>query len=157
MRKAIYMTIALLLTFTSVMSQKDRKINHFKVVEVPDSIKLKLLSITYKEVEKITAKTGLYIYNLSNYKDYIFRNGVYSFKGMGPHYPRRIFINYNSKTYIFKSEGAFDSVGVLQEFIDCIKLLEITEKDRIKYLKIISNYLQDELGQTYGTEITPPK
>ena len=50
-----------------------------------------------------------------------------------------------------------DSIGILQEFIECIKLLNISEADRVKYLKAICNYLQEELDQTYGAEITTDK
>jgi hypothetical protein len=94
------------------------------------------------------------VYNLINKKDFIFKSGVYTFNLTGPHYPRRIFIFYNSKLFIFKSKGAFDSIGILEEFVACIKLLNISEPDRVKYLKAISKYLQEELGQTYGSEIT---
>jgi hypothetical protein len=41
--------------------------------------------------------------------------------------------------------------------LECIKLLNISEADRVKYLKVITAFLEEELGQTYGSEITTDK
>ena len=91
-------------------------------------------------------------HNLTRGKDFIFKNGLYSFKGQGPHFPRCIFIFKSPKIYIFRSIGAFDFAGVLQEYLECIKLLGLTETERTLYLKSIATYLENESGLTYGTE-----
>ena len=151
MKKNIYLVFAvLMLCCIEVYGQKSG-INPFRVVEVPDSLRLKLLQIAYSE-DSLTVGTP-YIFNLINRKDYDFKNGIYSFQGRGPHFPRRIFIHYNGKTFIFKGIGAFELIGILEEYVDCIKLLKLSAADGIKYLKVISNYLDEELGKTYGAEI----
>ncbi|MNQ52280.1 hypothetical protein D3C85_662880 [compost metagenome] len=129
-----------------------QKVSSSQNLKIPDSIYNKLEEFYIKE--RGTVNSHINVYNLIDKKSFGFKSGIYSFSLTGPHFPRRIFIFYNNKTYIFKSVGAFDSIGILQEFIECIKILSISESDRIKYLKAISNYLQEELGQTYGAEIT---
>ena len=83
-------------------------------------------------------------------KDFVFKNGIYAYKGQGPEFPRRIFIYYNDKLYTFKS-NYIDKV--LEEYLECIKLLEISEKDRITYLKEIYEYLKVEYRETYNINI----
>jgi hypothetical protein len=133
----------------SLMAQKP-KINPFQRVKVPDSIYLKL-----EEAYKISTgfdsvNAGNNIWNLINSRDLVFKNGLYSFKGQGPHFPRRVFIYNSGKIYIFSSNYV-DTV--LQEYIESIKSLKLSETDRIKYLKKISIYLQEEMRETYGAEI----
>ena len=129
-----------------------QKTSSFQNLKIPDSIYNKLEKFYIEE--RGTVNSHINVYNLSSKKSLNFKSGIYSFNLTGPHFPRRIFIFNNNKAYIFKSVGAFDSIGILEEFITCIKLLNISEPDRVKYLKVISNYLQEELGQTYGSEIT---
>lgn len=128
------------------------------MVKTSDSLRveLALVELNKKKLETVTdsAYTAIYVFDVINKKNLILKNGVYRWKVMGPHFANRLFISYNNRTFIFKKKGSVDSIGVLQEFIECIKLLGISESDRIKYLKAISNYLQEELGQTYGAEIT---
>jgi len=119
-------------------------------VDVPDSIYKKIEKVYVNERESVNA--GIFIWNLSNRKDYIFKNGIYSYRLMGPHFPRRIFIFKSPKIYIFKSIGAFDFVGVLHEYLECLKLLELSETERVLYLKTIASYLENESGLTYGAE-----
>lgn len=147
-----YILIMFMVSNCNVYSQKKKSSQNLKI---PDSIYNKLEKF-YTE-ERGTVRSHINVYNLVSKKNHDFKSGVYSFNLNGPHFPRRIFIFSNNKTYIFKSVGAFDSIGVLQEFIECIKLLNISEADSVKYLKAISNYLQEELGQTYGAEITTDK
>lgn len=53
-----------------------------------------------------------------------------------------------NKTFVFKSKGRVDSIGVLKEYIDSIEFLHISEFDRIKYLKAIGIYLQEDLDNS---------
>lgn len=136
--------------FLYAQAQSSKK-NPFQMVVVPDSIYLML----EKEYESITGfdsvNAGRNVWNLTNSKDFVFKNGLYSFKGQGPHFPRCLFVYNNKKIYIFKSIGAFDFSGVLQEYLECIKLLKLTKEDKVKYLKSITKYLENESGLTYGT------
>jgi len=153
MRNRIYLVFVLPFFVSVCLNAKTIKYNPFQMVDVPDSINIKLES-AYKSITGFgNVNAGRNVWNLANRKDFIFKNGLYSFKGQGPHFPRCIFIFNNSKLYIFKSIGAFDFVGVLQEYLDCIKLLELNEADKVKYLKYIAVYLKDESGLTYGNEI----
>lgn len=120
------------------------------MVNVPKEIHKKLENIYINELGQLDG--GIYVWNLQNRKDFVFKNGIYSYKLMGPHFPRRIFIQHNGKTFIFKSFGAFNNIGVLKEYIECIKTLKIPDKDVFTYLNIISIYLKDEFGLTYGIE-----
>jgi len=150
MRKNIYLVFGLsFLVFASV-HVKTKKQNPFQMVDVPDSIYKKIEKVYVNERESVNA--GIFIWNLSNRKDYIFKNGIYSYRLMGPHFPRRIFIFKSPKIYIFKSIGAFDFVGVLHEYLECLKLLELSETERVLYLKTIASYLENESGLTYGAE-----
>lgn len=149
--KIFYLTILMISNGLVLTGQKN--INPSQRIKIPDSLKLSLLTITYGNTEKLTRNTGLYIFNLQNYKNYDFKNGLYSFKGMGPHFPRRIFIKYNDKYYIFNKIGAFDDLGLLKEFIDSTKILSVSGRDRLIYLRALAKYLEEEFGLTYGTEI----
>ena len=151
-RLFFYILISFVVSNCDVHSQKTSSPQNLKI---PDTIYNKLEKFYIEE--RGTINSHINVYNLLHKNRNDFKSGVYSFNLNGPHFPRRIFIFNNNKTYIFKSVSAFDSIGVLQEFIECNKLLNISEADRVKYLKAISNYLQDELGQTYGAEITTDK
>jgi hypothetical protein len=151
MKKFFFYVLISFLASTNIYSQKRNLSYNLKI---PDSIYKKLENFYINERGNVNSHIN--VYNLtSKTVNFDYKSGVYAFNLSGPHFPRKIFVFYNNKAFIFKSVGAFDSLGVLQEFIDCVKLLEITESDRIKYLKIICKYLQEELGQTYGSEITP--
>lgn len=125
--------------------------NPFQRVKVPDSIQLRLEEAYKKNADKVNA--GSNVFNLSNRKDFVFHSGIYSFQGQGPHFYRRIFIFNKSMLFVFQNEGAFNPGGVLHEFVNCIDSLHLTNKQIVNYSKVISDYLRDEEGLTYGTEI----
>lgn len=150
--KYLLLVIYLLITSCSLPAQK-KKEDPFQIVMIPDSLKYELIKKTYLNNSDLSLKTGLYVFNMINKKDYIFKDGIYYFKGFGPHFPKRIFIFNKGVSFIFKNEGAFNPKGVLQEYIDCINRLELTDIQAIEYSKIINDYLEQELGNTYGTEV----
>jgi hypothetical protein len=123
----------------------------FQRVDVPDSIYLRLEHSYNKGRE--SANAGRNVFNLLNRKDLVFKDGIFSFKGQGPHFPRKIFIFNKGALFVFENEGAFNPRGVLYEFINSIDLLQLTDKQIVKYSKVISEYLQFEEGLTYGAEI----
>jgi hypothetical protein len=98
-----------------------QNISSSSYLKIPDSLYIKLEELYIEERRDV--KSHINVYNLVNKGNPIFEFGVYSFSLTGPHFPRRIFIFHNSRIFIFKSEGAFDSIGVLEEFIECIKIL----------------------------------
>ncbi len=152
MRKNIYLVFGLSFFVFASLHAKVPKQNPFQLVDVPDSVYLKLESAYQLITGFDSVNAGRNVRNLINRKDFIFKNDLYSFKGQGPHFPRCIFIFKNPKIYIFKSIGAFDFVGVLHEYLECIKLLELSETERVLYLKTIASYLENESGLTYGAE-----
>ena len=154
MKKCKYIfSIILLFVLVSSGAAVSKKHNPFQMVNVPDSISIRLEN-AYKSITGCdSVNAGKNVWNLINRKDFIFKNGLYSFKGQGPHFPRCIFIFKNGKIFIFKSVGAFDFEGVLQEYMECIKLLSLSRTESLKYLKYIVHYLEEESGLTYGSEI----
>jgi len=127
------------------------KVNPFQRVDVPDSIYLKLEEAYNKNAKNVNA--GRNVFNLSKRKDFIFKDGIYSFQGQGAHFPRRIFVFNSGKLFVFESEGAFNPKGVLAEFVQSIDSLKLDDKQIVRYSKVISDYLQNEEGLTYGAEI----
>lgn len=109
-----------------------QNISPFSQLKIPDSLYMKLEEFYIEERGYV--KSHINVYNVVNKGNPIFEYGVYSFSLTGPHFPRRIFIFHNNRISIFKSEGAFNSIGVLKEFIECIKILKISEVDRIIYM-----------------------
>jgi hypothetical protein len=130
---------------------QSKKQNPFQRVSVPDSIEIRLEEAYLKNAKNVNA--GKNVFNLVNRKDFVFKDGLYSFQGQGPHFPKRIFIFNNGKIYIFENEGASNPKGVLQEFIIAIDKLKLTDKQTVCYSKVISDYLDQETGNTYGSEI----
>jgi len=156
MKKSIVLALVFLFYFlmdSFFACAQNRKTNPFKMVEVPDSINLKLALITYKGYNDINSNKGMYILNLQNPKDLDFKDGIYSFRGFGPHFPKKIFIFNNGRLFIFENDGAFNPKAVIKEFVKCFDYLDLTNDQLIKYSKIITNYLEDEKGNNYGREI----
>ena len=88
-------------------SAQNGKGNPFPRVAVPDSIAVKLRE-AYKSTTELRCNAEANVYNLIDRFNYDFKDGIYSFRGMGPHFPRRIFIFDKGRLFIFESEGYFD-------------------------------------------------
>ena len=147
MKKGLLLLLIVMSFQRCVYSQKA---NLFQYVAVPDSIVNKLEK-AYTRAEN--ANAGKNVFNLSNRKDFIFKDGIYSFQGQGPHFPRRIFIYNDSRIYIFENDGTSNPKEVIEEFLKSIPPLKLTNKQIVKYSSIIANYLEQEFGKTYGAEI----
>ena len=93
------------------------------------------------------------VFNLIDKQNYDFVDGIYSFRGMGPHFPRRIFMFNNGELFIFESAGYNASKGVVQEFSRAIDSLNLSSSQVVQYAKAISEYLNAEFGEMYGEEI----
>ena len=148
---SIYLIFMTLVFINCTGSAQHRiKKNPFQMVEVPDSVRVKLYNFYKEEEDRETIKAGIYIFNLMDHNNYKFQNGIYSFRMMGPHFPRRIFIYNNGNMCILKSIGAFEPTELLKDYLECIKDLNLSDSEIRKYLKAISKYLEQEEGQTYG-------
>jgi len=137
--KALLITLLSVLIFVSCINAQTKKVNPFQRVSVPDSVVNKLEKAYTKNGVNVNAGTN--VFNLSNRKDFLFKNGIYSFKGQGPHFPRRIFICNETKLFIFENEGAFNPKGIIQEFSKAIEILGLTDLQMTKYAKLIAEYL----------------
>jgi hypothetical protein len=60
------------------------------------------------------------------------------------------FIIKKKKLFIFKSKGAFNPIGVIQEYAAYLSHINLSPEDAIRYLKAICKHLDDEYGETYG-------
>jgi hypothetical protein len=127
------------------------KSSPFQRVVVPDSIYIKLEEAYNKNANNVNA--GRNVLNLSDKKDLIFKDGIYSFQGQGPHFPKKIFIFDKNRIFIFDNEGAYNPKGVLSEFLKCIDELKLNKNKIVRYSKIISDYLHNEENLNYGSEV----
>ena len=73
----------------------------FKSVCLPDSI-AEQIENNY-EYKKANASKN--VINLISPNNYLWGDGIYAFKGMGPHFPRRIFVYKGGRLFIFNSRG----------------------------------------------------
>lgn len=149
--KGLLLSFVILLMFEGCAYSQTQKTNPFQRVAVPDSIVSKLENAYNKNAKNVNA--GKNVFNLLSRKDFAFKDGIYSFQGQGPHFSRRIFIYNKGDIFIFENEGAFNPQGVIKEFAVCVEKLNLTRKQVVKYTKAISDYLEQEEGNTYGSEI----
>jgi hypothetical protein len=126
------------------------KINSFQRVKIPDSIYLQLEKAYKANTGYSNVNAGKNVWNLTNSQDLIFKNGLYSCKGQGPHFPRRLFFYNNGILFFFKNNNINT---VISEYSECIKLFDLSETDQIKYLKFLCVYLEQEINESYGAEI----
>ena len=120
-----------------------------------DRIAVKLKK-AYETSSKLRSNAEANVYNLIDRFDYDFKDGIYSFKGMGPHFPRRIFIFDKGQLFIFDSAGFNEPQEVIREFSQAIDSLNLSPDQIVQYSKTISKYLEQESGETYGREMVYP-
>jgi len=129
-----------------VSSAQIKREPSFWTVIVPDSI----ATLLDKEYDRESVNASANVANLLDTKKKSLIDGIYTFKGQGPHFPRRLFIYHGKKLYIFKSKGAFNPIGVIQEYATYLSHNNLSPEDAIRYLKAICKHLDDEYGETYG-------
>lgn len=128
---------------------KGQCLDSLKSVCLPDNI-AELIENNYKDKDANASKN---VVNLISPNNYLWGDGIYAFKGMGPHYPRQIFVYKEKKNFIFNSRGDYNPEGVIMEFCSCIKKLNLTHKEIVDYLNVICVYLQEEEVTDYGSTI----
>lgn len=154
MKKTFSITIIIIFLLNGfVIAQKKQNApNPFQRVKIPETIFLQLEK-KYKEIAGYdSVNAGKNVWNLLEPKNLTLKNSVYSFAGQGPHFPRLIFIYYNQNAYVINAIGAFDPLAVINEYVKYINELKLSDSEIRKYLKVISLYLSQEEGQTYGRE-----
>ena len=132
---------------------KGQCLDSLKSVCLPDSI-AEQIENNYKDKYTNASKN---VVNLISPNNYNFVDGIYAFKGMGPHFPRQIFVYKREKIFIFNSRGNYNPEGVIMEFCSCIKKLNLTHKEIVDYLNVICLYLQEEGVTDYGDTIKKQK
>ena len=78
------------------ISNKGQCLDSLKSVCLPDSI-AEQIENNYKYKNTNASKN---VVNLISPKNYLWGDGIYAFKAMGPHYPRRIFVYKGLTRYI---------------------------------------------------------
>ena len=149
-----YMMLILAMAVWNASAQNGEE-NPFPRVTVPDSIAVKLKK-AYETSSKLRSNAEANVYNLIDRFDYDFKDGIYSFKGMGPHFPRRIFIFDKGQLFIFDRAGFNEPQEVIREFSQAIDSLNLSPDQIVQYSKTISKYLEQESGETYGREMVYP-
>lgn len=124
-------------------------LDSLKSVCLPDSIAEQIES-NYEYKNTNASKN---VVNLISPNNYLWGEGIYAFKGMGPHFPRQLFVYKGGKIFIFNSRGNYDPEGVIVEFCSCIKELKLTHKEIVDYLNAIDLYLKEEEVADYGEVI----
>lgn len=112
----------------------------FEMIKVPDSIKA-VLSNFLTGKEKVPVVGAILIYNLINKRDYLYKDGIFSFRLMGAHFNRQIFIVNKGKIHIL--DGYYID-ELLPEFNEYIRKTDLPTKIKISYLKVISVFLDEE-------------
>jgi len=148
--KLIFLFLVCSIGYSSAQIKREPS---FWTVIVPDSI----ATLLDKEYDREFVNASANVVNLLDPKKKILTDGIYAFKGQGPHFPRKLFIYHDKKLFIFKSKGAFDPVGVIKEYGIYLSQNKLPPNDAIRYLKAIYAYLDSERGQTYGRYVKPGK
>lgn len=128
---------------------KGQCLDSLKSVCLPDSI-AEQIENSYEDKYTNASKN---VVNLISPNNYNLVDGIYAFKGMGPHFPRQIFVYKREKIFIFNSRGDYNPEGVIMEFCSCFKKLNLTHKEIVDYLNVICLYLQEEEVTDYGDTI----
>lgn len=150
-----YNKFIFVLLFLSITQLYGQKIDFpCQRVTVPDSVKKYLINAYGRD----DCGAENMIYNLGVSNDIEFQNGVYGYRGMGPHFPQKIFIYYNNAVYVFN--GSIESIPsalveqnaikynfkkIQSDFYNCIDSLDITSEDSVHYASIINAVLQGKI------------
>jgi hypothetical protein len=119
--------------------------NPFKIVDIPDSIRIRMacIELSKKRLETVfdSTYTAISVFNLTDRKNFELQNGIYTWRVMGPHFSKRLLIYAHPQFFIFKGT---DISSVLEEYLNCMTVLKLTTVEKQKYLTAIAKYLEDE-------------
>jgi hypothetical protein len=142
MRKSLILFFLSTILISRILAQSQELLN---MVQLPDSVSVKLSNFLAAKEKLKLAEYPMYIFNLVNSKDFKYHDGIYTFRLIGPHFKRHVFIVNNSEVYMF--DGYYID-ELLQEFDEYIKNVHLSAKQKIIYLKAIGRFLEEE----YKTE-----
>ena len=138
----------MLIAYSQEFAQKEIVV---KDVQVPDEVRIEeFRSYGTEYEEQIQKGDHCLTFNLLYPNQYSYGDGIYIYYNRGFHFPYRIFICYNSKTYFFKYAGFTAPCNVIHEYSECINRLKIKDSDAIMYLGAIWDYLRQEIKTDYG-------
>ena len=130
-----------------VSNLNGQKLTELHGVELPDSV-AHYLETLYPDMN-VSAR----VFNIISPENKKWTDGIFSFKGQGPHFPRHLLISKRKKFFVFESEGFYNPEGVLKDFCACIDKLQLNNEEIILYLKEVYRYLEYEYGLDYGITI----
>ena len=93
--KTIKRIIILIICIFVVSNIKGQQLTEFHGVELPDSVALFLESL-YPDMN-----VSAHVYNLLSPDNKKWTDGIFSFKGQGPHFPRHLLISKKEKFFVF--------------------------------------------------------
>lgn len=131
------------------IAQSNKKRILFPMVEIPDTVRTIIAEFLKREEKLDTTFTAFYIYNYANPKDYKLKNGVYTFRLMGPHFRSRLMIYSNGKIKLFRNSNV---ICLLEEFIQFVRSININDKEKTSYLNLICKFLHEENNKNYLEE-----
>lgn len=109
-------------------------------VDIPDSISI-MLENAYGRSD---VNAGKNVWNIISPECKVLTDGIYSFKGQGPHFSRKIFIYHKKNIYIFKDFGLDSPQGIIEDFAKCISFLKLPRELIVKYTIAIGKFLEEE-------------
>jgi len=148
-KKNILVIIFVISTVMKLFAQSTQPLH---MVNLPDSVRLNLSNLLKIKEKLPGADYPMYVFNLINPKDYKYKDGIYTFRLMGPHYNRRIFIVNKLQVHIFDD---YDFDNLLQEYVEFIKTTQLTPIQKILYLKAISRFLEEEFDSETSLNSVP--
>ena len=113
-----------------VSNLNGQKLTELHGVEFPDGV-AHYLETLYPDMN-VSAR----VFNIISPENKKWTDGIYSFMGQGPHFPRHLLISKRNKYFVFESEGFYNPKGVLKDFCACIDKLQLNN-DEI----ILSSYI----------------
>jgi hypothetical protein len=137
--------LLIILICSNLNAQKIKNENHTQLVDVPDSIRIEIacfeLNKSKLETDRDSSYAAMYVRNLLYPQDTLFKDGIYTYQILGPHFQQRIFIFSQGKIYIFKNNFINDVVEEFSLFLeDSVAPVTI----RIEYLNAIAKFLKQE-------------
>ena len=111
----------------------------FQWVNVPDSIS-DIINCKYGRVD---AGAGKNVYNMCVYDDFEFQDGIYSYKGMGPHFPLKLFAVNGDSLYFFRTPSN-KMKEYLEEWLSYKNRVCMEDAHFVTYSLAVINYLMHE-------------
>lgn len=116
--------------------------NPFEMVKVDNFFKMELDQFLNEKEKLDTLDLPVYIYNLLNSndnRDYNLKNGIYSFRLMGPHFIPYLFFYLDGRYYIIKD---YTIEKLLKEWADFFSKSGLGYEEKVKYLEKLPEFIR---------------